>query len=173
MAAFGAFGCSLTALVACCTMNWVRALSSAVRAFGLHPKGRPFKSDSAHHCDATSFSGDVVQLVRTLPRPTHCHGRFRSFFDKIRQQQRRIPLSARTRVLESPGNNHGYRETDPLRARANRGCGGIGYIGVRDADHIRTVRINLNLYLRIVGRPIIPQDGNSGRLSNDIYCLWG
>jgi hypothetical protein len=26
-----------------------RALSSAVRAFGLHPKGRPFKSDSAHH----------------------------------------------------------------------------------------------------------------------------
>src|SRR5882762_328717 len=48
-------------------MNWVRALSSAVRAFGLHPKGRPFKSDSAHHCDATPFSGDVVQLVRTLP----------------------------------------------------------------------------------------------------------
>jgi hypothetical protein len=44
------------------------ALSSAVRAFGLHPKGRPFKSDSAHHCDASPFSGDVVQLVRTLPR---------------------------------------------------------------------------------------------------------
>src|SRR3981189_68868 len=44
-----------------------RALSSAVRAFGLHPKGRPFKSDSAHHCDASPFSGDVVQLVRTLP----------------------------------------------------------------------------------------------------------
>ena len=46
----------------------VRALSSAVRAFGLHPKGRPFKSDSAHHSDAPPFSGDVVQLVRTLPR---------------------------------------------------------------------------------------------------------
>src|SRR6266436_5027506 len=45
----------------------VRALSSAVRAFGLHPKGRPFKSDSAHHCDAIPFSGDVVQLVRALP----------------------------------------------------------------------------------------------------------
>jgi hypothetical protein len=43
------------------------ALSSAVRAFGLHPKGRPFKSDSAHHCDASTLSGDVVQLVRTLP----------------------------------------------------------------------------------------------------------
>src|SRR5712671_5437113 len=56
-------------------MNWVWALSSAVRAFGLHPKGRPFKSDSAHHCDATPFSGDVVQLVRTLP----CHGRGREF----------------------------------------------------------------------------------------------
>src|SRR5882762_790197 len=56
-------------------MNWVRALSSAVRAFGLHPKGRPFKSDSAHHCDASPFSGDVVQLVRTLP----CHGRGREF----------------------------------------------------------------------------------------------
>src|SRR6266704_2245806 len=63
------FACALTLLAASCTMNWVRALSSAVRAFGLHPKGRPFKSDSAHHCDAPPFSGDVVQLVRTLP----CH----------------------------------------------------------------------------------------------------
>src|SRR6266480_7536787 len=27
------------------------ALSSAVRAFGLHPKGRPFESDSAHHSE--------------------------------------------------------------------------------------------------------------------------
>src|SRR5258708_11954726 len=63
----GAFARALTALVASCTMNWERALSSAVRAFGLHPKGRPFKSDSAHHCDAAPFSGDVVQLVRTLP----------------------------------------------------------------------------------------------------------
>src|SRR2546425_12559241 len=59
---------TLTLCAASCTMNWVRALSSAVRAFGLHPKGRPFKSDSAHHCDASPFSGDVVQLVRTLPR---------------------------------------------------------------------------------------------------------
>src|SRR5713226_1760207 len=62
-----AFACALTLQAASCTMNWVRALSSAVRAFGLHPKGRPFKSDSAHHCDAPPFSGDVVQLVRTLP----------------------------------------------------------------------------------------------------------
>src|SRR5436309_7872471 len=66
---------ALTLLAASCTMIYVRALSSAVRAFGLHPKGRPFKSDSAHHCDATPFSGDVVQLVRTLP----CHGRGREF----------------------------------------------------------------------------------------------
>jgi hypothetical protein len=86
------------------TMIHVGALSSAVRAFGLHPKGRPFKSDSAHHksratrngsspipscstlvkhhlrrakapvmhcstSDVSPFSGDVVQLVRTLP----CH----------------------------------------------------------------------------------------------------
>src|SRR5713226_4751810 len=70
-----AFACALTLQAASCTMNWVRALSSAVRAFGLHPKGRPFKSDSAHHCDAPPFSGDVVQLVRTLP----CHGRGREF----------------------------------------------------------------------------------------------
>src|SRR5690242_2268922 len=84
-------------------MTCVGALSSAVRAFGLHPKGRPFKSDSAHHksratsngstlvpscstlvkhhlrrakaavmhcsaSDASPFSGDVVQLVRTPPR---------------------------------------------------------------------------------------------------------
>src|SRR5207244_12686929 len=45
---------SLTLLAASCTMSKVRALSSAVRAFGLHPKGRPFKSDSAHHPCFTS-----------------------------------------------------------------------------------------------------------------------
>src|ERR1700675_1099480 len=56
-------------------MKCVRAVSSAVRAFGLHPKGHPFKSDTAHHPCATPFSGDVVQLVRTLP----CHGRGREF----------------------------------------------------------------------------------------------
>src|ERR1700719_2079049 len=49
-------------------MKCVRAVSSAVRAFGLHPKGHPFKSDTAHHPCAIPFSGDVVQLVRTLPR---------------------------------------------------------------------------------------------------------
>src|ERR1700687_961863 len=52
----GAFACALTPLAASCTMNWARALSSAVRAFGLHPKGRPFKSDSAHHPCASLFS---------------------------------------------------------------------------------------------------------------------
>ena len=56
-------------------MKCVRAVSSAVRAFGLHPKGHPFKSDTAHHPCAIPFSGDVVQLVRTLP----CHGRGREF----------------------------------------------------------------------------------------------
>ncbi len=95
---------ALTVRKASCTMSYVGALSSAVRAFGLHPKGRPFKSDSAHHksrvtsnrsgpvlacstlvkhhmrrakapvmhcstSDVSPFSGDVVQLVRTLP----CH----------------------------------------------------------------------------------------------------
>src|SRR6266446_6869295 len=68
----------------------VRALSSAVRAFGLHPKGRPFKSDSAYHCNATPFSGDVVQLVRTLPFGCALSRRSRSYFDKS-------PLSARDR----------------------------------------------------------------------------
>src|SRR2546429_7475607 len=31
------------------------AISSAVRAFGLHPKGRPFESDSAHHAIFSIF----------------------------------------------------------------------------------------------------------------------
>ena len=53
----GPSGATLTLCAASCTMNWLRALSSAVRAFGLHPKGRPFKSDSAHHGDATPFRG--------------------------------------------------------------------------------------------------------------------
>src|ERR1700676_654833 len=56
-------------------MKCVRAVSSAVRAFGLHPKGHPFKSDTAHHPCVAPFSGDVVQLVRTLP----CHGQSREF----------------------------------------------------------------------------------------------
>ena len=50
-----------------------RAVSSAVRASGLHPEGPQFESEIAHHLE--SFSGDVVQLVRTLP----CHGRGREF----------------------------------------------------------------------------------------------
>ncbi len=50
-----------------------RAVSSAVRASGLHPEGRPFESDTAHQPSA--IAGDVVQLVRTLP----CHGRGRGF----------------------------------------------------------------------------------------------
>ena len=40
------------------------AVSSAVRASGLHPEGRVFKSRTAHQTSA--FAGDVVQLVRTL-----------------------------------------------------------------------------------------------------------
>src|ERR1700694_790538 len=67
----GSFLHSLTVGKASGTMKCVRAVSSAVRAFGLHPKGHPFKSDTAHHPCVTPFSGDVVQLVRTLP----CHGR--------------------------------------------------------------------------------------------------
>src|SRR6266478_5585143 len=54
---------ALTLRCASCTMNSVRALSSAVRAFGLHPKGRPFKSDSAHHCDPSPFSGECAELL--------------------------------------------------------------------------------------------------------------
>src|SRR6266853_2932734 len=30
---------------------------------------------------------------------------------------------------------------------ADRGCGGIGYVSVRDAYQVRAIRINLNLYL--------------------------
>src|ERR1700694_1500915 len=63
-------------------MNWARALSSAVRALGLHPKGRPFKSDSAHQCHPTPFSRDLVQWVRTLPLAVHCHGRSCPSFHK-------------------------------------------------------------------------------------------
>src|SRR5260370_2074307 len=85
------FASALTLLAASCTMNWVRALSSAVRAFGLHLKGRPFKSDSAHHCDASPFSGDVVQLLRTLPRRCAL-SRASGFFP--RQRKRKIPFSA-------------------------------------------------------------------------------
>ena len=39
---------SLTVFEASGTMKRVRALSSAVRAFGLHPKGRRFDPVSAH-----------------------------------------------------------------------------------------------------------------------------
>jgi hypothetical protein len=61
----GTFARALTPLAASCTMKWIRALSSVVRAFGLHPKGRPFKSDSAHHRYKTPCSADVVELVGT------------------------------------------------------------------------------------------------------------
>src|SRR5882762_1979596 len=79
-------------------MNWVRALSSAVRAFGLHPKGRPFKSDSAHHCDAIPFSGDVVQLVRTVP---FCCTLSRALLSFLRQTERRTFSILRSPDFES------------------------------------------------------------------------
>src|SRR5215467_8014497 len=45
------------------------ALSSAVRAFGLHPKGRPFNPDSAHHIFQSlpaSLLSARKQIVRVL-----------------------------------------------------------------------------------------------------------
>src|SRR6266478_1280204 len=54
---------------------------------------------------------------------------------------------------------------------ADRGCGRIGYISVRDTDQVRAIRINLNLYLQAVGSPIIPQHRISRRLSKNIHCL--
>src|SRR6267143_557201 len=44
---------------------------------------------------------------------------------------------------------------------ADRGCGRIGYVSVRDAYQVRAIRINLNLYLWAVRSPIIPQHRNS------------
>src|SRR5438105_499803 len=63
------FAGALTPPAASCTINWLRALSSAVRAFGLHPKGRPFKSDSAHQIfqQLTSRELQVIKpIVRVL-----------------------------------------------------------------------------------------------------------
>jgi hypothetical protein len=34
----------------------------------------------------SQFAGGEVHLVRTLPRPTYCHGRFPPLFDKIRHK---------------------------------------------------------------------------------------
>src|SRR5713101_9470316 len=99
-----AFACALTLQAASCTMNWVWAISSAVRAFGLHPKGRPFKSDSAHHSDASPFSGDVVQLVRTLPF---------SWLESYTVTANSVPYST-----ERTGNRHIYIYTRMLFASA-------------------------------------------------------
>src|ERR1700694_2389459 len=58
---------TLTLCAASCTMNWVRALSSAVRAFGLHPKGRPFKSDSAHQI-CQQLTSRELQVIKPIVR---------------------------------------------------------------------------------------------------------
>jgi hypothetical protein len=63
----------LTLRAASCTMG-CGAVSSAVRASGLHPEGRPFESDTAHQ-PSTIICGAVVQLVRTPA----CHAGGREF----------------------------------------------------------------------------------------------
>ncbi len=50
-------------------------LAQLVRAPALQAGGRRFESCTAHHSAFRSETGDVVQLVRTLP----CHGRGRGF----------------------------------------------------------------------------------------------
>src|SRR6266478_2791846 len=47
---------------------------------------------------------------------------------------------------------------------ADRCCGRIRDVGVRYSDDIRAVRINLDLHLRAIGRPIISHDSNTWRL---------
>src|SRR5258708_3160556 len=46
----------------------------------------------------------------------------------------------------------------------DRCCSGVRNIGVRYADDIRAVRVNLNLHLGAIGRPIISHDSNPWRL---------
>jgi hypothetical protein len=50
-------------------------LAQLVRAPALQAGGRRFESCTAHHLAFRIVTGDVVQLVRTLP----CHGRGRGF----------------------------------------------------------------------------------------------
>src|SRR6266478_625875 len=54
---------------------------------------------------------------------------------------------------------------------ADRRCGGIRDIGIRYADDIRAIRINLNLHLWAIGRPIISHDSNAWRLLQNVYRL--
>src|SRR6266849_4863810 len=57
------------------------------------------------------------------------------------------------------------------RTPTDRGCGRIGHVRVRDAGQVRTVRLNLNLYLRAVGPPVVSHDRDSRCLSNNIHGL--
>jgi hypothetical protein len=56
--------------------------------------------------------GPSFSWLERCPLPAHCHGRFGSFFENIRQQQRRIPLSAREFF-------------DSESVCANRNCAGV------------------------------------------------
>src|SRR5882724_2559541 len=55
------------------------------------------------------------------------------------------------------------------RVATDSGGGGGCNIGVRNADPVSTIWINLDLHLRAVRAPIIPQHGNSRRLANDVH----
>ena len=51
-----------------------------------------------------------------------------------------------------------------IRERAYHCCGGGGscHVGIRDADQVGAIWVNLDLHLRAVGTPIVPQHGDSG-----------
>ena len=101
----------------------VRAVSSAVRASGLHPEGRVFKSRTAHHL-RTIPSGAVVQSVRTPA----CHAGGREFesrrprhFHLIESVNERSVLSVTLLKFGTfgsiPSNDSLHHENLPPRSR--------------------------------------------------------
>src|SRR6266850_5419495 len=44
-------------------------------------------------------------------------------------------------------------------------------IGIRNSDQVGAIWINLDLHLRAIGAPVVPQHGNSRRLANDVHGL--
>jgi hypothetical protein len=94
----------------------VRAVSSAVRASGLHPEGRVFKSRTAHHLRIIP-SGAVVQSVRTPA----CHAGGREFESRRPRQNTKKAMFFRDAGAESAP----FYRGSTFRKTVRRMCSGL------------------------------------------------
>ena len=104
------------------------ALSSAVRAFGLHPKGRPFESDSAHHFSPPPDFPLLSCFLVSYRRPAQIANCRETRKSKLENRSSKFASGCATRPGLSPGPTYpvsrNFQTSEPALLVRLRGAGG-------------------------------------------------